>query len=89
MVLKLDKCDLKGFYGLNSYCILKDQEAECIYLTGFTFIIEGNWTSGCKRDYAVESYKGDIAINRMQEIPNTIWEDNTCSVLSLLSKEDC
>ncbi|XP_015582465.1 G-type lectin S-receptor-like serine/threonine-protein kinase LECRK3 [Ricinus communis] len=84
-----DRCAPKGLCGLNSYCILNDQEPECICLPGFGFVSEGNWTAGCERNSITESCKGDNVSNRIQELTNTVWLDNTYFVLSSYNKEDC
>ncbi|EEF30589.1 G-type lectin S-receptor-like serine/threonine-protein kinase LECRK3 [Ricinus communis] len=84
-----DKCDPKGLCGLNSCCVLNDQEAKCVCLPGFAFVSEGNWTAGCERNSVPESCKGDDARNTIRELPNTIWEVNTYSLMSFSVKEDC
>ncbi|KAG6775254.1 hypothetical protein POTOM_018696 [Populus tomentosa] len=86
-----DKCDPKGSCGLNGYCVMKDQEAECICLPGFEFVTQGNWTSGCERDFKAESCKdknGSSAYT-MEELSNTEWEDVSYSVLSSTTKDNC
>ncbi|KAL3591405.1 hypothetical protein D5086_010045 [Populus alba] len=72
-----DKCQPKGSCGLNGYCVVKDQEAECICLPGFKFVTQGNWTSGCKRDFNAESCedKNGSSTYTMEELSNTVWED--------------
>ncbi|KAJ6996294.1 hypothetical protein NC653_013020 [Populus alba x Populus x berolinensis] len=86
-----DKCDPKGSCGLNGYCVLKDEEAECTCLPGFEFVAKGNWTSGCERDFSAESCKdknGSSTYN-MEELSNTEWEDVSYSVLSSTTKDNC
>lgn len=86
-----DKCDPKGSCGLNGYCVVKDQEAECICLPGFKFVTQGNWTSGCERDFVAESCKdknGSSAYT-MEELSNIVWEDVSYSVLSSTTKDNC
>ncbi|KAJ6775223.1 RUST RESISTANCE KINASE LR10-RELATED [Salix purpurea] len=79
-----DKCDPKGLCGLNGYCVMNDQKAECICLPGFEFVDQGNKTSGCERDFDAGSRK-----DTMVELSNTDWEDDSYSVLSLTTKDDC
>ncbi|KAJ6929085.1 hypothetical protein NC652_013065 [Populus alba x Populus x berolinensis] len=86
-----DKCQPKGSCGLNGYCVVKDQEAECICLPGFKFVTQGNWTSGCERDFDAESCKdknGSSAYT-MEELSNIAWEDVSYSVLSSTTKDNC
>ncbi|KAL3591400.1 hypothetical protein D5086_010040 [Populus alba] len=86
-----DKCQPKGSCGLNGYCVVKDQEAECICLPGFKFVTQGNWTSGCERDFDAESCKdknGSSAYT-MEELSNIVWEDVSYSVLSSTTKDNC
>uniref|UniRef100_A0A6N2KVC7 non-specific serine/threonine protein kinase n=1 Tax=Salix viminalis TaxID=40686 RepID=A0A6N2KVC7_SALVM len=86
-----DKCDPKGLCGLNSYCATNDEEAECNCLPGFAFVNQGNWTSGCERDFDAGSCKdmSGSSTNTMEELSNTEWEDVSYSELSLTAKDDC
>ncbi|KAJ6305665.1 hypothetical protein OIU78_021078 [Salix suchowensis] len=83
-----DKCSPKGLCGLNGYCVMNDEEAECNCLPGFEFVNQGNWTSGCERDFDAGSCNGN-STNTMEELSNTEWEDVSYSVLSLTAKDDC
>jgi hypothetical protein len=80
-----DECAPKGLCGLNGFCVLNDQKADCVCLPGFEMVQQGNWTAGCERNFTAESCKsknGDITYN-MQEVPNTIWEDVSYSALTV------
>ncbi|KAK9230343.1 hypothetical protein WN944_023310 [Citrus x changshan-huyou] len=80
-----EKCDPIGLCGFNSFCVLNDQTPDCKCLPGFVPISQGNWTSGCERNYTVESC-GNKAI---QELKNTKWEDVSYYVLSETTEEKC
>ncbi|OAY33126.1 G-type lectin S-receptor-like serine/threonine-protein kinase LECRK1 [Manihot esculenta] len=84
-----NKCDPKGLCGLNSYCVLNDQEPDCICIPGFVAGMQNNWTAGCERNFipgSCEDKNGDI---RIQEITNSGWEEDSYSVLTVFTKEDC
>jgi hypothetical protein len=86
-----DVCNPKGLCGLNGFCVLNDQKAECVCLPGFEMVQQGNWTAGCERNFTVESCKnknGDITYN-MEEVANTVWEDVSYSVVYVPSKGSC
>ena len=86
-----DMCLPKGICGLNGYCVINDQHADCNCLPGFAVVKQGNLSSGCERNFSVESCKskdGSLKYT-MEEVTNTIWEENYFSQLSLSAKEDC
>ncbi|KAK0604038.1 hypothetical protein LWI29_011425 [Acer saccharum] len=84
-----DRCDPKGLCGLNSFCVLNDLEPGCNCLPGFAPVIQGNLTSGCERDFTSESCKKKGKKYSIRAEVNTIWEEDSYSVLSQTSKEDC
>ncbi|KAJ7945274.1 Receptor-like protein kinase 1 [Quillaja saponaria] len=86
-----NKCDPKGLCGLNGFCVTYDQEAECKCLPGFAPVHLGNWTSGCERNFTAESCKGENSSvgQNIVPVPNTKWENDPYSVLSLPTEEDC
>ncbi|XP_059433141.1 G-type lectin S-receptor-like serine/threonine-protein kinase LECRK3 [Corylus avellana] len=86
-----DVCNPKGLCGLNGFCVLNDQKADCVCLPGFEMVQQGNRTAGCERNFIAESCKnknGDITYN-MQEVANTVWEDVSYSVLTVPYKDSC
>uniref|UniRef100_A0A2N9J9T5 Non-specific serine/threonine protein kinase n=2 Tax=Fagus sylvatica TaxID=28930 RepID=A0A2N9J9T5_FAGSY len=85
-----NKCDPKGLCGLNGFCTTDDQDANCLCLPRFERVNNGSWTSGCERNFTAESCKnkGGRMIYSMEPLPNTVWEDNSFSILSS-TKEDC
>ncbi|KAK3211570.1 hypothetical protein Dsin_016276 [Dipteronia sinensis] len=84
-----DRCAPRGLCGFNSFCIANDQEPECKCIPGFTPVNQGNWTSGCERNFTAESSKNKGKKYSLQTEYNTIWEDVSYSVLSQTSKDDC
>ncbi|PON63869.1 S-locus glycoprotein [Parasponia andersonii] len=86
-----DRCDPQGLCGLNGFCTLIDQEADCKCLPGFDFVDKGNWTAGCERNFIADSCGNNNKSLRytMEELPNTSWEEDTYSVLEILDKESC
>ncbi|XP_031281152.1 G-type lectin S-receptor-like serine/threonine-protein kinase LECRK3 [Pistacia vera] len=81
-----DKCVPKGLCGLNSYCIIKqNQKFGCICLEGFVYVDQENQYSGCQRN----SSNRHGAVNyTIQELDNYYFEDVSYKVLQV-SKEDC
>ncbi|XP_022750966.1 G-type lectin S-receptor-like serine/threonine-protein kinase LECRK3 [Durio zibethinus] len=86
-----DRCAPKGLCGLNAYCVITDQGAECKCIPGFTPVKKGNSSAGCERDFAMQSCNRNDQRNQytIQAVDNTEWEDNGYSDLSLLTEEDC
>ena len=46
-----NKCDPKGLCGLNGFCNTIDRESNCLCLPGFARVHQGNWSSGCERNF--------------------------------------
>ncbi|KAK3211759.1 hypothetical protein Dsin_016465 [Dipteronia sinensis] len=84
-----DRCAPKGICGLNSCCIPNYLEPGCSCLPGFALVNQGNWTSGCERNFTAESCKNTGKNYTIQLENNTIWGDVSYSVLSQTFKEDC
>ncbi|KAJ0096531.1 hypothetical protein Patl1_27815 [Pistacia atlantica] len=86
-----NKCDPMGLCGINSFCVINDQKADCRCLPGFAFVNQGNRTSGCARDFTAESCsdgRGPVKF-KIQLLENTLWEDVSYFDLSETTKEDC
>ncbi|PON39396.1 Serine/threonine protein kinase [Trema orientale] len=81
----------QGLCGLNGFCIQNDQEPACVCLPGFESVDKGNWTAGCERNFIADSCgkNNDSLKYTMEELPNTIWEDDSYFVLSTSDKEGC
>ena len=85
-------CDPLGLCGPNGFCTTTiDREANCQCLPGFASVNPGKWSSGCKRNFIAESCKSkDGSMNyRVEAVYNTEWDDNSYSVLSSMTQEDC
>ena len=50
-----NKCDSIGPCGLNEFCTNVDGEAKCLCLPGFAHFSRRNWSSGCERNFTIES----------------------------------
>ncbi|KAK2967459.1 hypothetical protein RJ640_020558 [Escallonia rubra] len=86
-----NKCDPKGVCGVNAYCILKDLEATCECVPGFNHVDPNDSSSGCQRNYTAGSCKNeDGRLNyTMKPLDDTKWLDNSYSVLTKSTKDDC
>ncbi|XP_059431453.1 G-type lectin S-receptor-like serine/threonine-protein kinase LECRK1 [Corylus avellana] len=82
-----DKCAPKGLCGFNGYCDLNVQGVGCKCLPGFASVNQGDWGSGCERDFTAESCKNNK--NTMEAVPNTVWENDNYSVLISSTQENC
>ncbi|KAK2987459.1 hypothetical protein RJ640_022528 [Escallonia rubra] len=85
------KCDPKGICGVNSYCILKDLEAKCVCIPGHNHVDPNDSTSGCQRNYTAGSCENeDGRLNyTMKPLDDTKWLDNSYSILTISTKDDC
>ncbi|XP_027079507.1 G-type lectin S-receptor-like serine/threonine-protein kinase LECRK3 [Coffea arabica] len=86
-----DKCDPKGLCGFNGFCTKLDNLVECKCLTGFDFVNQGNWSSGCERSFIAGSCNStDPMVNyTIEYLESTIWEDNPFFILETNTREDC
>ncbi|KAI7997534.1 G-type lectin S-receptor-like serine/threonine-protein kinase LECRK1 [Camellia lanceoleosa] len=90
----LDKCSPKGLCGLNGFCNSNGTEADCKCLPGFASVNPSSWASGCVRNFTAESCKitngdGNTKYYSLSPLENTIWEDDSYSVLQLNSRKEC
>ncbi|XP_057969869.1 G-type lectin S-receptor-like serine/threonine-protein kinase LECRK3 [Malania oleifera] len=86
-----NKCDPKGLCGLNGFCVSNDQEADCKCLPGFDFVNQSHWSRGCQRNFTAEGCgheSGSIKYS-IKPVDNTRWEDDSYSVLPLVTREEC
>ncbi|KAK1371559.1 Bulb-type lectin domain-containing protein [Heracleum sosnowskyi] len=86
-----DKCDPKGLCGLNGYCTIDDDKANCVCLPGFDYVSPVDRTAGCKRNYTAEICKNNEKTTQysMRALENTWWENDPYSVLEMKIKEEC
>ncbi|KAH0775947.1 hypothetical protein KY290_007358 [Solanum tuberosum] len=87
-----DGCDPKGLCGLNGFCTTIDAQAKCFCLPGFNFVMPGNWSAGCERNFTTETCQLKENTSKyydMRTVENTGWEDSTYVVLAVTTKEDC
>ncbi|XP_047336464.1 G-type lectin S-receptor-like serine/threonine-protein kinase LECRK1 [Impatiens glandulifera] len=84
-----DLCTPKGRCGLNGYCELIDDQADCRCLPGFDFVKAGDWSSGCERDFNVERCKSEKDVSTMSSLANTTWEENSNWVMSQITQQAC
>ncbi|KAH0745628.1 hypothetical protein KY285_007285 [Solanum tuberosum] len=87
-----DRCIPKGLCGLNGFCTNTDDQARCLCLPGFDFVMPGNWSVGCERNFTAETCRLKENTSKyydMRTVENTVWEDSTYVVLGRTTKEDC
>ncbi|KAH0714502.1 hypothetical protein KY284_007407 [Solanum tuberosum] len=86
-----DRCIPKGLCGPNGFCTNIDDQAKCLCLPGFDFVMPGNWSAGCERNFTAECQlkENTSKYYDMRTIVNTVWEDSTYIVLGGTTKEDC
>jgi hypothetical protein len=72
-----DICRPKGLCGDNGYCVLTDQKVDCQCLPQFEQVSKEDRSSGCRRNFTVESCKNSKGNFTMEPVaPNTVWENN-------------
>jgi hypothetical protein len=69
-----DGCAPKGLCGLNGYCVLNDRDVDCKCLPGFAPVKEGDWGSGCERNFSTAENCSASSKYTMEE-SNTAWEN--------------
>ncbi|KAH0745634.1 hypothetical protein KY285_007291 [Solanum tuberosum] len=87
-----DGCIPKGLCGINGFCTNIDDQAKCLCLPGFDFVMPGNWSAGCERNFTAETCRLKENTSKyydMRTVENTVWEDSTYVVLGGTTKEDC
>ncbi|XVE83308.1 hypothetical protein DITRI_Ditri16bG0078400 [Diplodiscus trichospermus] len=84
-------CEVKGYCGLNSYCSMIDNVADCYCYPGFTLINENDKSLGCSQNFIeddCEHGKYQIMHYNLTTVENTEWGDNSYSVIQM-KQEDC
>ncbi|KAL7208754.1 hypothetical protein ACSBR1_030481 [Camellia fascicularis] len=90
-----NKCDPLGQCGFNGFCVLQDTNADCKCIPGFTFVNPGNRAAGCVRNFTIEScnktgsFGNGNTRNIIRALENTVWDENSYSVLQLSSRQEC
>ncbi|KAK4359816.1 hypothetical protein RND71_022045 [Anisodus tanguticus] len=87
-----DRCAPKGLCGLNGFCTNLDDQVKCSCLPGFDFVMPGNWSAGCERNFTAQTCRLKEKTSKyyaMKTVGNTKWEDISYSVLDKTTKEDC
>ncbi|KAI7987779.1 G-type lectin S-receptor-like serine/threonine-protein kinase LECRK3 [Camellia lanceoleosa] len=88
-----DHCHPLGLCGLNGFCVLNDNIADCKCVPGFVHVNPISWASGCLRNFTTESCKtidgeGNSRYN-ISPLENTVWDDDSYMVLQLNSRKEC
>ncbi|XP_042016423.1 G-type lectin S-receptor-like serine/threonine-protein kinase LECRK3 [Salvia splendens] len=86
-----DECVPIGFCGVNAFCILMDNAAECRCLPGFVYVQSGNNTAGCSRNFVAQGCAkiDDRLKYDMRRVENSEWEDNSYEIWDVMSEEEC
>lgn len=85
-----NRCNPKGLCGANSFCLLNDNNPECVCPTGFSYIDEAQKDLGCKRNYLVESCTGKISENyTVYNLSNVGWEDDPYATITVKDVVGC
>ncbi|EXC19916.1 G-type lectin S-receptor-like serine/threonine-protein kinase RLK1 [Morus notabilis] len=84
------KCTPLGLCGLNSYCVLgDDEEPNCECLPGFDLIDQRQGSLGCKRNLSTSCTSKNQNTLSVAELDGFIWENNSYSMVSAMSKNAC
>ncbi|XP_018859485.1 G-type lectin S-receptor-like serine/threonine-protein kinase LECRK1 [Juglans regia] len=86
-------CQVNNFCGLNSYCILDDNQPICVCLPGTDFLDPNKRNLGCERNFSeAESCingKERTEFYSMKTIENMRWGDRSYVHEPPMSKEEC
>ncbi|KAK3419198.1 hypothetical protein EUGRSUZ_H04927, partial [Eucalyptus grandis] len=86
-----DKCSPGGICGINMFCVMVDQNAECECLPGFVPVNKGDWRSGCKRKFTAQTCEetNPLPGYNIESVNNTVWENTTYDSLTSLTEKEC
>ena len=86
-----DKCYPQDICGLNSYCIMGDQDPDCICLPGFDSVNTSLKHSDCEKNFSTESCKNKDGITKyvLLRLDSVLWEDNSYSILPATAPKMC
>ncbi|XP_052194301.1 G-type lectin S-receptor-like serine/threonine-protein kinase LECRK3 [Diospyros lotus] len=84
-------CAPRGLCGFNSICVPKDNKTDCKCLPGYDFINPDNRTSGCQRNFFMQSCtdKGRSVEYSMTVVENVDWYSVSYVELSSITRDDC
>ncbi|XXG65312.1 hypothetical protein AAC387_Pa05g3045 [Persea americana] len=84
-------CDVKGFCGINSYCIQNDTGADCRCPRGFDFLDPVQKFQGCMKKFIEEgcAAKRQNKTYYIDSMKNTVWEDDPYSILFGTNEQEC
>ncbi|KAJ8641712.1 hypothetical protein MRB53_018406 [Persea americana] len=84
-------CDVKGFCGINSYCIQNDTGADCRCPRGFDFLDPVQKFQGCMKKFIEEGCAGKRQNKTyyIDSMKNTVWEDDPYSILFGTNEQEC
>ncbi|KAJ8641713.1 hypothetical protein MRB53_018407 [Persea americana] len=84
-------CDVKGFCGLNSYCIQNDTGADCRCPRGFDFLDPVQKVQACMKKFIEEGCAGKRQNKTyyIDSMKNTVWEDDPYSILFGTNEQEC
>ncbi|KAL5560333.1 hypothetical protein UlMin_036544 [Ulmus minor] len=85
-----NRCDPIGLCGLNSYCVLIEQEPRCTCPPGFDFLDQSQKNLGCKRNTSFNgcTTKDGIEVS-VAEINGVRWADNSYSPVLFMNETAC
>ncbi|GMN49692.1 hypothetical protein TIFTF001_018853 [Ficus carica] len=89
-----NQCDVKGFCGLNSYCVREGGNAVCVCYPGFVFINASTKSRGCYQNFSEESCRpskeGLLGLRyNISTLKNLWWDDHPFSITPMLDTELC
>ncbi|KAL5545119.1 hypothetical protein UlMin_008903 [Ulmus minor] len=85
-----NRCEPIGLCGLNSYCVLIEQEPRCTCPPGFDFLDQSQKNLGCKRSTSFNgcTTKDGIEVS-VAEINGVRWADNSYSPVLFMNETAC
>ncbi|KAF5480636.1 hypothetical protein F2P56_001372 [Juglans regia] len=86
-----NQCEVRGFCGLNSYCSVPGNKADCTCYPGFDFVNPDSKFLGCYRNFTDDDcIRGEdpMVLYRIVGLENMSWGDYSYSVVETM-EEDC
>ncbi|XP_022750968.1 G-type lectin S-receptor-like serine/threonine-protein kinase LECRK1 [Durio zibethinus] len=86
-----DRCEVKGYCGLNSYCSGRGNDTDCYCYPGFTVISDNKTSLGCSQNFTEDDCIGrkyQVKQYNITTLENMQWADNPYSVIQM-KKDDC
>ncbi|GJY51034.1 G-type lectin S-receptor-like serine/threonine-protein kinase LECRK3 [Tanacetum coccineum] len=87
-----NKCRGKGLCGVNGYCVVMNDAAQCQCISGFEFVNPKLWSLGCRKMYTRKrcTVLDRGTVFRMASLYNVRWDEATYEIpAASTTEEEC